>query len=61
MKIFVCSCDKDDDLFEPFHHCIEKYYPNLKINYILSNEENFKITTPLDYEIAKIIVEKKIW
>lgn len=39
---------------------IEKYYPNLKINYILSNEENFKITTPLDYEIAKIIVEKKI-
>lgn len=28
MKIFVCSCDKDDDLFEPFHHCIEKYYPN---------------------------------
>lgn len=39
---------------------IEKYYPNFKINYILSNEENFKITTPLDYELAKIIVEKKI-
>lgn len=39
---------------------IEKYYPNLKINYILSNEENFKITTPLDYELAKIIVEKNI-
>lgn len=28
MVIFVCSCDKDEDLFEPFHHCIEKYYPN---------------------------------
>ena len=27
MVILVCSCDKDGDLFEPFHHCIEKYYP----------------------------------
>lgn len=27
MVIVVCSCDKNDDLFEPFHHCIEKYYP----------------------------------
>lgn len=27
MVILVCSCDKNDDLFEPFHHCIEKYYP----------------------------------
>ena len=27
MTILVCSCDKDDDLFEPFHHCMEKYYP----------------------------------
>lgn len=28
MVIVVCSCDKDGDLFEPFHHCIEKYYPS---------------------------------
>ena len=28
MVIFVCSCDKDEDLFEPFHHCIEKYWEN---------------------------------
>ena len=28
MKILVCSCDKDEDLFEPFHHCIEKYWPD---------------------------------
>ena len=28
MVILVCSCDKDGDLFEAFHHCIEKYYPS---------------------------------
>lgn len=28
MIIFVCGCDKNEDLFEPFHHCIEKYWPN---------------------------------
>ena len=27
MKIFVFSCDKNEDTFRPFHHCIEKYYP----------------------------------
>lgn len=27
MVILVLSCDKNDDLFEPFHHCMEKYYP----------------------------------
>lgn len=28
MYILVCSCDKDEDLFDPFHHCLEKYWPN---------------------------------
>lgn len=28
MKILVLSCDKNEDLFYPFHHCIEKYYPD---------------------------------
>lgn len=28
MKILVCSCDKDDDTFEAFHHCLEKYWKN---------------------------------
>lgn len=26
MTILVLSCDKNEDIFEPFHHCIEKYY-----------------------------------
>lgn len=26
MKVLVCSCDKNYDLFEPFYHCIEKYW-----------------------------------
>lgn len=27
MNILVLSCDKDTDIFEAFHHCIEKYWP----------------------------------
>lgn len=27
MKILVLSCDKNQDTFEAFHHCMEKYYP----------------------------------
>lgn len=26
MKIVVLACDKNEDLFEPFHHCLEKYW-----------------------------------
>ena len=28
MKILVCSCDKDEDLFYPFHYFMEKYWPD---------------------------------
>lgn len=28
MKILVCSCDRNEYLWEPFHHCLEKYWPN---------------------------------
>lgn len=28
MTIFVCSCDKNEDLWQPFHILLEKYYPN---------------------------------
>ncbi|MGM9970774.1 MAG: IspD/TarI family cytidylyltransferase [Anaeroplasma sp.] len=34
---------------------LEKYYPQIKINLVLGNEECFKITTKLDYELAKIV------
>lgn len=27
MKLLVISCDKNEDLFYPFYHCIEKYWP----------------------------------
>ena len=28
MIILVLSCDKNEDIFYPFYHCMEKYYPN---------------------------------
>ena len=28
IKILVLSCDKNEDIFDAFHHCMEKYYPN---------------------------------
>ena len=27
MKIAVLSCDKNEETFAPFHHCMEKYWP----------------------------------
>lgn len=27
MVILVCSCDKNQDLWAPFRHCLEKYWP----------------------------------
>lgn len=27
MKMLVLSCDKSEDLFDVFHYCVEKYYP----------------------------------
>lgn len=28
MKILVVSCDKNEDLWYPFYHCMEKYWPD---------------------------------
>lgn len=28
MKILVCSCDKNEDIFYIFYHCMEKYWKN---------------------------------
>lgn len=27
MKMLVLSCDKNEDIFDAFYHCVEKYYP----------------------------------
>lgn len=37
---------------------IEKYYPNVNIKLIKANENSFKITTQLDYKLAKLLVEE---
>lgn len=37
---------------------IEKYYPNMNIKLIKANENSFKITTQLDYKLAKLLVEE---
>lgn len=38
---------------------IERYKPETKIKLILGNEENFKVTTPIDFKLAKLIAEEK--
>lgn len=41
MKILVLSCDKNEDLFDAFHHCIEKYYPeHPEIIYAMETKQN---------------------
>ena len=41
MKMVVLSCDKCEDLFEPFHYCVEKYYPSHpEIIYITETKQN---------------------
>ena len=41
MKILVLSCDKNEDTFYAFHHCIEKYYPNHpEIIYAMETKQN---------------------
>ena len=36
---------------------IEKYYPDFKIKLIEANQEDFKITTKIDYLLAKALIE----
>lgn len=41
MKIVVLSCDSCEDTFEPFHKCMEKYYPNHpEIIYVTETKKN---------------------
>lgn len=55
MVILVCSCDKNDDLWYPFRHCIEKYYSNHpKIIYATETKQNpFYKTICKDYPLKK--------
>lgn len=60
MKILVCSCDSCADTFDPFHKCIEKYYPNHpEIIYVTETIKNPYYKTicknyPLDLWTKKI-------
>lgn len=41
MKILVLSCDKNEDIFDAFHHCMEKYYPtHPEIIYAMETKKN---------------------
>ena len=47
----------DNKTFTDDISVIEYYYPNTEIGLVLQNEENFKVTTPLDYKIIKEIIK----
>ena len=55
MVIFICSCDKDEDTFEPFHHCIEKYWEkHPQIIYTTETKQNpYYKTINKNYPIEK--------
>lgn len=55
MEILVLSCDKYEDLFEPFHYCMEKYWPDHpEIIYSTETIENpYYKTICKNYPIAK--------
>lgn len=53
MKILVCSCDKDEDIFYAFYHCMEKYYPeHPEIIYATETIKNpYYKTISIDYPL----------
>lgn len=41
MVILVLSCDKNEDIFDAFHHCVEKYYPtHPEVIYAMETKQN---------------------
>ena len=54
MKIVVASCDRNSDTWYPFHHCMEKYWPNHpKVVYSTETKVNPYYTTVCkDYPIS---------
>lgn len=55
MIILVLSCDKNEDLFEPFHHCMEKYWPGHPtiIYYTNSVPNPFYRTISVNHELSQ--------
>lgn len=55
MKILVCSCDKNEDTFYPFHHCMEKYWPNHpEVIYKTETIQNpYYKTIAINYDISQ--------
>ena len=55
MKILVLSCDKNEDIFEAFHHCIEKYWKgHPEIIYSTETKQNpYYKTINYDYPLDK--------
>ena len=55
MVIIVLSCDKNEDTFIPFRHCLEKYYPNHpKVYYLTETIKNpYYETICKDYPLNK--------
>lgn len=57
MKIVVMSCDKNQDLFEPFYKCMEKYWKNHnEIIYITETIKN-----PYYKTICKDYKDMEVW
>ncbi len=47
----------DKKVFTDDISLIEYYYPNIEIGLVLSNEESFKVTTPMDYTLLKELIK----
>ncbi len=68
IRAITPQCGKKDILIEAYMKAVEEnktftddislilnYYPNIKISTIKASDNLFKITTPIDYELAKLI------
>lgn len=62
-SLFLNAYEKafeDNLVFTDDISLIEKYYPDIKIDLIEANQNNFKLTTKIDYNLAKMIIEENL-